>query len=57
MNFKIYDVTDWTQIIKIDILPNTQEVNDQSKKSGQLIEYNLRNIFFFKNHAEDEARD
>ena len=24
-------------------------------KFGQLIEYNKRNIFFFKNHAENEA--
>ena len=24
-------------------------------KFGQLIEYNYRNIFFFKNHAENEA--
>ena len=24
-------------------------------KFGQLIEYNKRNVFFFKNHAENEA--
>ena len=27
----------------------------QSLKFGQLIEYNQRNILFFKNHAENEA--
>ena len=39
------------------ILPNiSQSKDNQTMKLGQLIEYNMKHeIFFFKNHAENEA--
>ena len=43
------------QLIVILILPNiSQSKGIQTMKFGQLIEYSK--IFFFKNHAENEAR-
>ena len=43
------------QIITIHILPNISRGKiNQAKNYGQLIEYNVRNIFF-KKHAENEA--
>ena len=43
------------QIIKVYILPNiSQSKDNQTIKFGQLIEYNIRNIFF-KNRAENKA--
>ena len=33
----------------------SQSKGDQTMKCGQLIEYNKRNTFFFKNHPENEA--
>ena len=42
------------QTIAIEILPNiSQSEGNQTMKSGQLIEYNKRNIFF--KHAENEV--
>ena len=39
----IYDVTDWTTIITIYILPNIlRSVGHQVMKFGQLIEYHVR---------------
>ena len=44
------------QTIAIHILPNiSQSKGNQTMKFGQLIEYN-REIFFFRNYAENEAR-
>ena len=44
------------QVNTIHILPNISRSKDnQAKKFGQLIKYNKRNIFFFKNYAEDEV--
>ena len=39
------------------ILPNiSQSKDNQTMKLGQLIEYNMKHeIFFFRNHAENEA--
>ena len=38
------------------ILPNiSQSKGNQTLKFGQVKEYNKRNIFFFNNHAENEA--
>ena len=43
------------QIITIYILLNVSRSKDNQKmKFGQLVGYNVRNIFFFKNHAESE---
>ena len=37
-------------------MPNiSRKEDDQAMKFGQLIEYTARKIFFFKNHAENEA--
>ena len=45
------------QTIAIRILPNiSQSKRNHTIKFGQFIEYNKRNIFFKKNHAETEAR-
>ena len=44
------------QTIKTHILPNTFEnKGKQIIKFGQLIEYNKKKIFFFKNYLENEA--
>ena len=49
VNFKIY-VTDWTKSnYNTLILPNISRNKDnQTIKFDQLIEYNMRNIFFLK---------
>ena len=47
--FKIYEVTDWTTIIKIHILLNISRSKDNhAMKFGQLIEYNVKNTFLQK---------
>ena len=50
INFKIHDVTTWfTNNCNAHILINiSQNKGNQTKKSGQLIEYNKRNIFLQK---------
>ena len=46
VNFKIYDVINWETI---QILPNIlRSKGNQTTKSGQLIEYNLKYIFLEK---------
>ena len=42
-------------MIAIPILPNIsrRKVN-QAVKLGQFVAYNVRNVFFFKHHAENE---
>ena len=43
------------KIITMSYCPIFQEVKTKAMKLGQVIEYNVKNIFF-KNHAENEAR-
>ena len=53
VNFKIYDVTDWAKIITIHILPNISRSKDNyAMKFGQLIKYNMRNIFLEKSYTK-----
>ena len=53
INFNIYDVTDWTQINTMRILPNiSKSKGNQTMKFGLLIEYNTINIFL-QNCAEN----
>ena len=45
------------QTVVIHILPDiSQSKDNQTAKFGQLIEYISREIFFFKNYAENEAK-
>ena len=45
------------QTVAIHILPNTsQSKGNQTMEFGHLIESNKRNVFFFKNYAENEAK-
>ena len=47
VNFKIYDVIISKKIIAIQILPNiSRSKNNQTIRFGQLIEYNMRKIYF-----------
>ena len=44
------------QTIAIHIFPNiSRSGGKQTMKFGQLIEYNMRNIFFLENHAQNKA--
>ena len=54
VNFKIYDVTTWlTNNCNIYILPNISRGKDnQALKFGQLIKYNMTNIFVEKSYAK-----
>ena len=46
------------EIIPINILRNiSQSKGNQTTKFGQLIEYNKKNIFFFKNYAKIRQGD
>ena len=46
VNFKIYDVTSGIIKIQIDILPDiSRSKGNQKMKFGQLVGYNMRNIF------------
>ena len=46
VNFKIYDVTDWTKVIIIHILPNiSRSKREEEMKFNQLIKYSVRNIY------------
>ena len=48
-NFKVYDVANWEQTITMHILPNiSRNKRNKTTKFGQLIEYNIRNIFHVK---------
>ena len=52
VNFKTYDFTDWEQIITIHILPNiSRSKAKQTMKFGQLIAYNMKNIFLEKSYT------
>ena len=50
VNFKIYDVTDWTT----NNYNTSESKGNQAMKFGQLIKWSVRNIFC-KNHAENET--
>ena len=53
VDFKLYDVTGWTKDNTIHMLPIISRIKgNQIMKYGQLIEYNMNNIFFLKNHAQ-----
>ena len=42
------------QTIRIHILPNiSRSKGNQTMKFGQLMEYNMRNIFLLKNHTQN----
>ena len=42
------------QTITIHISPNiSKRKSNQTMKFGQLIEYNMKNIFFLKNHTQN----
>ena len=44
--FKIYDVKNWEQIIKMHILPNiSKSKGSQTMKFGKSLERDMRNIF------------
>ena len=54
-NFKIMTSQTEQQIITIHILSTiSRSKYNQAMEFGQLIEYNVRNVFF-KNHAENET--
>ena len=55
VNLKIYDVKNWlTNNYDIHLYNISRSKDDKATKSGQLIEYNMRNIFL-KKHAKNEA--
>ena len=51
----MYDVITWlNNLIHIFDIPNiSKSKENQAMKFGQLIEYNMRNIFSLKNHAQN----
>ena len=52
VNFNIYDITDWT-INTIHILPSiSRSKGNQTIKFGQLVEYNMINIFLEKSYTK-----
>ena len=57
VNFKIYNVATDKQTVGIQIFSNiSRNKINQIMRFGQLIVYNKRTVFFFKNHPENEAR-
>ena len=53
MFVKIYDATTWLTNNSIHILPNiSRSKGNQTLKFGQLIEYNMRNIFAEKSYTK-----
>ena len=52
-NFKFYGVTTWLKKIVILMLPNiSRSKGNQKMKFGQIIEYNMRNIFLEKSYTK-----
>ena len=52
VKIKIYDVTKRQKIITIYMLPNiSRSKGNQTIKFGQIIEYNMKNIFFEKSDS------
>ena len=53
VNFKIYDVTDWTTNNYNTYIAHILRSNgNQAMKFGQLAEYNMKNIFLEKSHTK-----
>ena len=51
--FKTYDIRTWLKTIAIRILTNiSRSKGNQTMKLGQLIEYNMRNIFPEKSYTK-----
>ena len=58
VNFKIYDVTNWTTInYNTYIVQSLWYKSNQTMKFGQLTGYNMRNIFFTQNVVEKLVLD
>ena len=52
--FKFYDVTAWlTNNCNTHIAHISRSKDNHVMKFGQLIEHNMRNIFFLKNHTQN----
>ena len=54
--FKIYDFMTWLTITIHILLNISRFKGEQVIKFSQIIEYNKRNVFSSKNHAENVAR-
>ena len=52
VNFKFYDVTAWLTIVIHILLNISRSKGTQTMKFGQLIEYNMRNIFLEKSFTK-----
>ena len=53
MNFEIYDVTAWlTNNCNTHIAQYSRSKDKQTMKFGQLIEYNIKNIFVEKSYTK-----
>ena len=53
-NIKMYDAQPGKQAIGIHILPNISRIKGiQTMKFGQLVEYNMRNIFLKKSYRKN----
>ena len=53
VNFKFYDITAWLTTIVIHILPIiSRSKGNQTMNFGQLIEYNMNDIFLQKSYTE-----
>ena len=53
VNFKIYDVATFLSKIAMHILNNiSRSKSNQAMEFGQLIEYNMRNIFLVKSYTK-----
>ena len=55
VNFEFYGITAWltNSLVNIQILPNiSRSKGNQTIKSGQLIECNMRNIFLEKSYTK-----
>ena len=57
INFKIYDVTNWKTIYILTKISKSK--GNQTMRFGQLVEYKMRNIFFFflKYHTQNLVND
>ena len=56
VNFKICDIINWqTNNYNTHITQISRRKRSQTMKFGQLIKYNVRNIFLKKNHPENET--
>ena len=57
LNVRFHDVRAWLKATAIHLLPNITQIKDnQTMKFGYLKKKITREIFFFKNHAENWKR-